>query len=143
MTAVLLAGGKSSRMGYHPKQQLMLDGESCDDPHVERMIESFAFLAARIHKKIDDDFPQISDALLAILLPHLLRPVPSMSVVQLNLPSNTQLSSLQRIPAGTSLLTRPVKGLPLRYRCSWPVEVAPIEGDTLLARLKSEAAAKL
>ena len=107
--------------------QLMLDGDSCDDPHVERMIESFAFLAARIHKKIDDDFPQISDALLSILLPHLLRPVPSMSIAQLTLPSNAQLTGTQHIPRGTSLLSRPVKGLPLRYRCAWPVEIAPIE----------------
>src|SRR5690606_29282916 len=63
--------------------RLMLDGDACEDPHVERMIESFAFLAARIHKKLDDDYTQITEALLSVLYPHFLRPVPSMSIAQL------------------------------------------------------------
>ena len=44
------------------------------------MLEAFALLAARVHLRIDDDFPQITEALLNILYPHYLRPVPSMSV---------------------------------------------------------------
>ena len=37
--------------------RLMLEPNKCEDPHVERMLEAFAFLAARVHLKIDDDFP--------------------------------------------------------------------------------------
>src|SRR6476619_1768325 len=59
-------------------------GGSCvsEDPHVERLIESFAFLAARIHLKVDDEFPEITESMLQILYPHYLAPIQSMSIVQ-------------------------------------------------------------
>jgi len=65
----------------YPKiaSRLLLEPDRCEDPHVERMLEAFALLAARVHLRIDDDFPQITEALLNILYPHYLRPVPSMS----------------------------------------------------------------
>ena len=49
----------------YPKiaSRLQMDGEVCEDPHVERMIESFAFLTSRIHKKLDDEFPRITEAM--------------------------------------------------------------------------------
>ncbi len=37
--------------------RLQLANDVSQDPHVERMIESFALLAARVHKRLDDDFP--------------------------------------------------------------------------------------
>ena len=53
---------------------LETDKESAD-PHVERLLEGFAFLAARVHLKIDDEFPEITEALLSILYPHYIRPL--------------------------------------------------------------------
>ena len=106
--------------------RLMLDGDTCEDPHVERMIESFAFLAARIHKKLDDDYPKVTEALLSVLYPHFLRPVPSMSIAQLLPAPGIDLTGIQRVEAGTSLMTRPVKSMPVRYRSAWPVDVAPV-----------------
>ena len=38
--------------------RLLISGEVCDDPHTERMIESFALLNARIAKRLDDDYPE-------------------------------------------------------------------------------------
>jgi type VI secretion system protein ImpG len=66
----------------YPKiaSRLVLEPDRCEDPHAERMLEAFALLAARVHLRIDDDFPQITEALLNILYPHYLRPVPSMSL---------------------------------------------------------------
>ena len=57
----------------YPKiaSRLVLEPDKCEDPHVERMLEAFAFLAARVHLKIDDEFPEITEALLSILLPAL------------------------------------------------------------------------
>ena len=54
----------------HPKiaARLQLDANRCDDPHVERLLEGFAFLAARVHLKIDDEFPQITAGLLSVSL---------------------------------------------------------------------------
>ena len=68
----------------YPKiaSRLVLEPDKCEDPHVERLLESFAFLAARVHLKIDDEFPEITEALLSILYPHYIRPIPSMSIVQ-------------------------------------------------------------
>src|SRR5882757_3782516 len=65
--------------------RLVLEPNQCEDPHVERLLEAFAFLAARIHLKIDDEFPEITEALLSILYPHYIRPLPSMSIVEMHL----------------------------------------------------------
>src|SRR5215813_12067948 len=51
-----------------------------EDPHVERLIEAFAFLAARVHLKLDDDFPEITEALFSVIYPHFVRPIPSMAI---------------------------------------------------------------
>ena len=50
----------------YPKiaSRLLLEADKCEDPHVERLIEGFAFLTARIQHKIEDEFPEITDALL-------------------------------------------------------------------------------
>src|SRR5437870_13144363 len=65
--------------------RLLLEPNRSADPHVERLIEAFALLAGRIHHKLDDDFPELTDALLQVLYPHYLAPVPSMAIVQLDL----------------------------------------------------------
>src|SRR3954452_17165011 len=62
--------------------RIQLEASQCKDPHVERLLEGFAFLAGRVRRKIDDEFPEIAQALLETLYPHCLRPVPSMSIVQ-------------------------------------------------------------
>src|SRR5919201_5574151 len=68
----------------YPKiaSRLVLEPEKCEDPHVERLLEAFAFLAARVHLKIDDEFPEISEALLTVVYPQLVRPIPSMTIVE-------------------------------------------------------------
>src|SRR6185312_17387868 len=65
--------------------RLMLEPNKCEDPHVERLLEAFAFLAARVHLRIDDDFPEISETLLNIVYPHYVRPLPAMSIVEARL----------------------------------------------------------
>src|SRR5205809_6835486 len=65
--------------------RLLLEPNRSADPHVERLIESFALLAGRIHQKLDDDFPELTEALLGVLYPHYLAPVPSMAMLQFEL----------------------------------------------------------
>ena len=62
--------------------RLLLEAGKCEDPHVERLIQAVAFLTARIQHKLDDEFPEITDALLGMLYPHYLAPIPSMSIAQ-------------------------------------------------------------
>jgi type VI secretion system protein ImpG len=67
----------------YPKiaSRLQLEPSKSEDPHVERLLEAFAFLAARVHLKIDDDFPEVVESLLNVVYPHYVRPIPSMSLV--------------------------------------------------------------
>lgn len=122
----------------YPKiaSRLILEPDKCDDPHVERMLEAFAFLAARVHLKIDDEFPEITEALLSILYPHYIRPVPSMSVVEFHLdPEQGKLATGLPVPRGSVLHSRPVAGIPCKFRTCyettlWPVTVAAAEWRT-------------
>src|SRR6476659_8165389 len=78
--------------------RLRLEANRSTDPHVERLIEAFALLTGRIQHKLDDEFPELTDALLGVLYPHYLAPLPSMSVVQFVLdPDQGKLTSGHRI----------------------------------------------
>ena len=61
--------------------RLQLEPNRCEDPHVERLIEAFSLLTARIQLKLDDEFPEITQSLLNVVYPHFVRPIPSMAVV--------------------------------------------------------------
>src|SRR5262245_63338517 len=65
--------------------RLLLEPNRSADPQVERLLESFALLAGRVQHKLDDEFPEISTALLEALYPHYLAPIPSLSIVQFEL----------------------------------------------------------
>src|SRR6185312_10230647 len=84
-----------------------LEPDRCDDPHVERLLESFAFMAARVHLRVDDDFPEVTSALLGIVAPHYLRPIPSMTVVECQVdPEQGKQTAGETMPAGTTIATR-------------------------------------
>lgn len=107
--------------------RLLLEPNKCEDPHVERLIQAFAFLAARVHLKIDDEFPEITDALLGMLYPHYLAPIPAMSVVEFVLdPEQGKLTSGYVLPAGTQLYSRPIDGTQCRFRTCYPMTLWPI-----------------
>ncbi|GLQ99225.1 type VI secretion system baseplate subunit TssF [Dyella mobilis] len=63
--------------------RLGMEGFECADPYVERLLEGFAFMAARIQLKLDAQYPVFTQHLLEMIYPHYLSPVPSMAVVQL------------------------------------------------------------
>jgi len=114
----------------HPKiaGRLQLGADAANDPHVERLIEAFAYLSARIRHKIDDDFPEIAEALLGVLYPHYQLPIPSAAIVQFETdPGQGKLNSGLTIPRHTCIETEPVQGEPCRFRTCYPVELWPIE----------------
>ncbi|OBR48510.1 type VI secretion system baseplate subunit TssF [Paraburkholderia tropica] len=107
--------------------RLAMNGEHVEDPHVERLIESFAFLGARISKKIEDDYPEFTDALLEVLYPHYLRPFPASSVAQFTgTPAVGQLTQPLVIPRGTELMSHPVRGMACTFRTAHDVALAPV-----------------
>lgn len=70
----------------YPKiaSRLSLRGLEVADPYVERLLEGFSFLAARIHLKMDAEFPRFSQRLLEVTNPSYLSPTPAMGVVQMH-----------------------------------------------------------
>lgn len=108
--------------------RLMLEPDRCEDPHVERLLEGFALLAARVHLKIDDDFPEISTALLECLFPHFIRPVPSMTVVEFQLdPEQGKLNTGLSVPAKSLLHSNRLNGTACKFRTAYDTTVWPLQ----------------
>ncbi len=106
--------------------RLLISGEVCEDPHTERMIESFALLNARIAKRLDDDYPEFTEALFEVLYPHYLRPFPSCSIARMDFGGAAKQAGTSTIARGTQLNTRPVRGAACTFRTVYPVTVAPL-----------------
>ena len=94
--------------------KLHMSGESCEDPHVEHLIESVAMLAARLSKRLDDDYPQFTEALFEALFPHYLRPFPSCSIVRQCAP--VAGAGVSHLPAGSEMDAAPVRGVRCRFK---------------------------
>ncbi|MBA2116211.1 type VI secretion system baseplate subunit TssF [Bremerella alba] len=127
--AYLLDQGKAfARANPKIASRLGLGGDDFKDPHVGRLVESFAYLNARTRLKLEDDFPEIAASMLEVLFPHLLRPIPSMSVVQFGL-DRAQVEAVNgfQVAKGASLETEQVDGDPCRFRTCYPVTCWPIE----------------
>ncbi|MDB5960724.1 MAG: vasA [Massilia sp.] len=111
--------------------RLGLDAFECADPYVERLLEGFSFMAARVQMKIDAEFPRFTQHLSELVYPHLLAPTPSMTVVQLQPDlSNPALASGHRVARGSAM--RSVLGKNDNTACEfrtahevtlWPVEL--------------------
>lgn len=95
------------------------------DPDVERMLEGFAFLTGRIRQKLDDELPELTHALISLLWPHFLRPVPAMSILQFQ-PIPHAVSERKKIPEGTEVDSVPVEGTPCRFRTCYDVDLHPL-----------------
>lgn len=110
--------------------RLGLDSFDCADPYVERLLEGFSFLAARVQLKIDSEFPRFTQHLSELVYPHFLAPTPSMAVVQLQPDlSNPSLKSGFKVPRGSAM--RSVLGktdtTACEYRSAHEVTLWPIE----------------
>jgi type VI secretion system protein ImpG len=107
--------------------RLQVSNEIAEDPHVERMIESFALLASRIHKRLDDDFPLFTETFLEVLYPHYLRPMPAASIAQFDLEgAQDKMSAPVQVPRGTSLQSKAVRGVECRFRTCANLALLPL-----------------
>ncbi|MGV7210355.1 type VI secretion system baseplate subunit TssF [Oxalobacteraceae bacterium A2-2] len=112
--------------------RLGLDSFECADPYVERLLEGFSFMAARVQMKIDAEFPRFTQHLSELVYPHYLAPTPSMAVVQLQPDlSNPALQPGYLVPRGSAMRSVLGKGdnTACEYRTAhaltlWPVELA-------------------
>lgn len=110
--------------------RLGLDAFECADPYVERLLEGFAFLAARVQLKMDSEFPQFVQNLLEIVYPHFLSPMPSMAIVCFD-PDHSEggLAEGYGIPRNTVLRGKLVKGekTACEFRTAHDVQLWPLE----------------
>jgi type VI secretion system protein ImpG len=95
------------------------------DPDVERLLEGFAFLTARIRERVDDDVPEMVHVLTDLLLPHYLRPVPASTIIEFT-PQVRALRGRSTIPAGVEIAARPLDGTSCVFRTTSDVELLPL-----------------
>lgn len=115
----------------HPKiaGRLALDEFACADPYVERLLEGFAFLAARVQLKLDAQYPRFTQSLLETVYPHYLAPTPSMAVVRFEPdPAEPAPPEGFTIPRGSILRSLIGKGeqTACEYRTSQAVTLWPV-----------------
>jgi len=120
-------------------KRLDLGGFECADPYVERLLEGFAFLTARIQLKMDAEFPKFTQNLLSMIYPHYLAPLPSMTIMQFEADLEGGVTETGfTLPRGTRLRSEPSKNS--RTRCDfrtahavnlWPLQVT--QADYLAA----------
>ncbi len=103
-------------------------GERGADPDVERLLQGFAFLAAGLRERIDDNLPELIHGMCELILPDHLSSLPSCSIVELT-PELTSLRGRKRIEAGTELLSKPIEGTACRFRTTSSVDVLPLVVD--------------
>jgi type VI secretion system protein ImpG len=140
----------------YPKiaRRLSLEGDQSEDPHVERLIEAFAFLSARIHRKLDDEFPEITEAFMQVLYPHYTQPFPSCTIVQFETdPDKPEIAARHTIPRHHPAISPAVGGMPCRFRTCYAVDLYPLalkgariqvaQGSEYLRRIAPDAAAAI
>jgi type VI secretion system protein ImpG len=137
-----VAGARLADKNPTLAKRLALSEHECPDPHVERLLEAFAFLTAKVHQSLDDDYTQLTNDLLEQLYPFAVRPTPSVAVVRFQpkarhvvpdggelIARDTQLSG--RAEDATSILFSTTSEVKL-----WPLKVTGVtlqSSDDLLA----------
>ncbi|WP_459207677.1 type VI secretion system baseplate subunit TssF [Pseudomonas sp. MLB6B] len=113
-------------------QLARLLGKGGSDPDVERLMEAFAFLTAKLRLKLEDDLPELTQPMLQLLWPNYLRPLPSATIVQFT-PRQQALSQSQRIAKGSRLFSKPVDGVPCEFRTCTEVDIQPFAIEAVRA----------
>jgi type VI secretion system protein ImpG len=99
-------------------------GREAADPDVERLLEGFSFLVARLRQRLDDELPELSHSLIRLLWPHYLRPIPPLTIMAFDAaPAATQ--GIVRIPGGAQVRSRPIDGVSCVFATCYDVDVFP------------------
>jgi len=127
LAALKRLAGEFAEANPKVAERLRLAPGAVDDPHVLRLLEGMAFLTGRVQHRLDDEFPELTDALLDLLQPHFLAPVPSCLIARLSCAPD--LTNPARLPRGLMVDTDPIAGAPCRFMTTAPVTLWPIEVD--------------
>jgi type VI secretion system protein ImpG len=134
LAALRRLAGDFARAHPEAPERLRLTPDAVEDPHVSRLLEGVALLNARIREKLDDEFPELTDALLDRLYPHYLAPVPSMAIAEVVCQKDLAAPAL--VAAGATLESEPVGAEICRFSTTQALTLLPvlIEEATLMSR---------
>jgi type VI secretion system protein ImpG len=123
-------GAEFARQYPRIAARLGLDETDCSDPYVERLLESFAFLAARVQLKLEARHPDFTRHLAEIVYPHYQCPIPSSGVVEFKPDFREDaLQSGVPIPRLAPMRSQLGKGerTAVEFRSAYPVTLWPLE----------------
>jgi type VI secretion system protein ImpG len=123
-------GGEFAKAFPKIAGRLGLESFECADPYVERLLEGFSFLAARVQMKIDAEFPRFTQHLAELVYPHYLAPTPAMAIVEMQPDmSHPSLAEGVAVPRGTALHGRLDGDSSTRceFRTAHALTLSPIE----------------
>lgn len=112
--------------------------EAGQDPDVERLLEGFAFLTARLRQKLDDELPELTHSLMHLLWPHYMRPIPAFSILQFD-PLKRAGPSV-RVARDTAVESVPIHGERCRFRTCYATDIMPLQLSGLEYRCQGEGA---
>lgn len=130
--------------GRYPKiaRRLGVHGEDIGDPFIERLIQSFGFVAARMRLQLDAAFPRLTRRLLEVVYPNYVRPTPSMGVVRFY-PCREKGDLMEGYPIarGTAYDTRLPNGerTPCTFRTTQALRLYPLEVKREISGIVTEA----
>ncbi|GAB3772143.1 type VI secretion system baseplate subunit TssF [Ramlibacter monticola] len=115
--------------------RLGMEGMEVADPYVERLLEGFAFLAARVQLKLEAEQPRLIAHLLEAIYPNFLAPVPSTMVARFAVdPADPNLVKGYAVPRGSAILSELARGQDTHceFRSAhdvtlWPIELAGVQ----------------
>ncbi len=107
----------------YPESASLL-GAGARDPDVERLLQGFAFLTARIHERLDDQFSQVAEGFLSVLWPQVLKPIPSITMVQFY-PDRQLLKKDITLPRQIELKSKRYSWGQYRFQTCRPVTMYP------------------
>jgi type VI secretion system protein ImpG len=117
-------------------RELQLSAGKSSDPHVELLLQSFAFMSARLHSRVDSEINEIPDTMLNTLIPSASAPVPSMSIAQMQIqPNGANFVNGYRLEKGRIFYTQSEteKGKTVRCKFStcYETELLPFTVDSV------------
>lgn len=96
-------------------------GDGSQDPDVERLLESFAFLTGRIHQKLDDELPELSHSLMNLLWPNYMRSLPSFSIIEFDAIQETE--ECIQIDRDSMVESKPVAGTTCQFKTCFDTKI--------------------
>jgi type VI secretion system protein ImpG len=148
LTHLREVGGEFAREFPKIASRLGMEGMEVTDPYVERLLEGFAFLAARVQLKLESEQPRLIAHLLESTYPNFLAPMPSMMIARLGIDAaDPNLAKGFAVPRGSALMSELPRGQDTRceFRTAqavtlWPIELVNVQyfthaPDLPLARL--------